>query len=128
MIRKKLQYNLDHLVLIVTKDKKPVRDLEWQPYKKFKFWPWPQREGFYERDTSNVWTTEQLEGSDNRYYGEKILVEDKVAYFKPYVKLCFLDNHSETIYFNNYTTALVWSHDLADRHMPNRYATEHETK
>jgi hypothetical protein len=97
--------NGQQIVHIIARDKRKADDLEFVPGHWKSRWFGLKKEWvgdhFYDKAGAmlqRIWTKEQLE---TNYYSIKLLVEDNVAYYKPYVYIRFT-NGERTINLNDW--------------------------
>lgn len=92
------------LIGIEVFDKKEVNYLKWQPFKKG--WFFKQEEGF--RDTfpfgiEHIFSSEELEAGS--YNGIPLIVEDKKAYYRPYITFTFTEGRKYHTYTKTFEDA-----------------------
>lgn len=114
-------FKTDTLIGIEVFDKKELQYLQWQPYKKT--WFSIQKEGF--RDTypfgiEHIFTQEELE--EGVYNGIPLIVENKKAYFRPYITFTFTEGRK----YHTYTKSLEDAITIAQSRR-NEYMSGHDS-
>lgn len=109
------------LIGIEVFDKKEVNYLRWQPLKKG--WFFKQEEGF--RDTfpfgiEHIFTPEELEAGS--YNGIPLIIEDKKAYYRPYITFTFTEGRK----YHTYTKSLKDAITIAQSRR-NEYMSGHDS-
>jgi len=103
--------NLETITTIDIVEEKVCNYIDYKPYKK-SFWG-DTKEGFYGFMEDRCYTKEEIE---NGYYlGTKLIVKDKVAYYKPYVTLTLISGTKHHKEFNTYKEASEWGNDIAGK-------------
>lgn len=115
---KKIIYNLDFLVSVEIHDKEPCNTLVYKPFKK-SFWG-NTEEGFYYRGYGRTRCYTKTELESGVYYDTLLLVENNVAYQKPYVILNFVSGIRKIIRFKTYEEALKSGNGIADSSIKNK--------
>lgn len=104
-------FNLEALVKVKIVDKRKCPYVEYKPFNKI-FWG-NTKEGFY-TDMGGYYTAKDL--TSGNWWGEcSLIVEDNIAYYKPYVQLCFAGGVEHNKVFDTYEEALKWGNEQAEK-------------
>lgn len=109
-------FNMEALVSVTVKGRKKEIDLKFKPFKK-SFWG-NTKEGFYDVFSmcdDYCYTAEEL--VSGKYYDTKLIVENNVAYYRPYVRLNFMAGQTYIQEFDTYCEALAWGQEQANKGM-----------
>lgn len=114
----------DNLLRVVIVDKKRNTDLIYKEYSK-SFWNGTTLEGFYDHfdwawNSSNAKAFSAQELRDGAYQNTLFIVENKIAYYRPYVKLVFKENLIQFHYFNSYKEAEEWGMSISRSYISHR--------
>lgn len=110
----KIIYDLKKLVSVKIVDKRSSLDLFYREYIPKKHWWNKERlEGFYDSYTlicnEDAPPIPEIDLVNGKYDEIKYIVENKVAYFKPYVKLSFINGDIQIINCDTYDEAKLIS-------------------
>lgn len=109
-------FNADYIIQITVNDKEEHPEIGWYEEVKSKWYRSGYKAGFYDHDLVNqlgLYTKEDLENGKYIFNNEKLIVEGKRVFTRPYVEILFSHKLKKIKKFDTYNQALEFAESIA---------------